>query len=93
MLTEKKKRKIGEKRKMSYEIIDSIQITCLQNFDNYQKSNPVKIPINSNKIVNYLLNYKTYKYTFIIENLLFSSSITNETKLIFKLCNGFSKAK
>ena len=41
---------------MSYEIIDIIQITGLQNFDNYQKLKPIEMPVDSNKIVDYLLN-------------------------------------
>ena len=47
----KKTQTIDEKRKMSYEIIDTIQITGLQNFDNYQKLNPVEISVDSNKIL------------------------------------------
>ena len=93
ILCTQKKKTIGEKRKMSYEITDSIEITGLQNFGNYQKLNPVEIRINSNKIVNYLLSYKKYKYRLIIENLLFSSSITNKTKLVFELCDGLSNTK
>ena len=78
---------------MSYEIIDYVQITGRQNFDNYQKLNPVEISIDSNKIVNYLLHYKKYKYRFVIENLLFSSSITNEIEIIFISFNGLNDAK
>ena len=78
---------------MSYEIIDTIKIAGLQNFDNYQKLNPVEISIDSNKTVNYLSNYKKYKFRFIIEYLLFSSSITNETELIFILCDVAKNAK
>ena len=51
-----KKETISKKRKMSYEIIDIIQITGLQNFDNYQKLKPIEMPVDSNKIVDYLLN-------------------------------------
>ena len=51
-----KKETISKKRKMSYEIIDIIQITGLQNFDNYQKLEPIEMPIDSNKTVDYLLN-------------------------------------
>ena len=40
-----------KKRKMSYEIIDTIQITGLCNFDNYQKLNSVEISIDSNKLI------------------------------------------
>ena len=32
---------------MSYEIIDTIQITGLQNFDNYQKLKPVEVSVDS----------------------------------------------
>ena len=56
LLCTEKKKTISKKRKMSYEIIDIVQITGLQSFDSYQKLKSVEIPIDSNKIVNYLLN-------------------------------------
>ena len=89
----KKKRNNHQKGKMSHEIIDIIQITGLRNFDNYQKLKSIEIPIDSNKIVDYLLNYKRYKYRFIAKNLLFSSRITNKTEIIFKSCDGLNDAK
>ena len=49
MHTQKKNNQ--KKRKMSYEIIDTIQITGLCNFDNYQKLNSVEISIDSNKLI------------------------------------------
>ena len=78
---------------MSYDIIDTIQIMGLQNFDNYQKLNPIEISVGTNKIIDYLSSYKKYKYRFFIENLLFSSNITNETKLIFILCDRLKNTK
>ena len=39
------------------------------------------------------LNKKKYKYRFIIKNLLISSSIKNNTQVIFLLCDGLKDAK
>ena len=93
ILCTEKNKMIVEKRKMSYEIIDTIRIMGLQNLDNYQKLNPLDISIGSNEVTDYLLSYKKYRYRFINENLLFSSSITNETELIFLSCDWLNNAK
>ena len=43
---------------MSHEIVNTIHILGLQNFDNYGRLNPVEIAIVSNKIIEMLSNYK-----------------------------------
>ena len=93
ILCTEKNQATGGKWKISYEIIDIIEITVLQNFDNYQKSNPVEISLGSNKIIDYLLSYKKFKFRFIIANFLFRLSITNEAELIFISCDGSNNAK
>ena len=50
ILCTEKNKMIVEKRKMSYEIIDTIRIMGLQNLDNYQKLNPLDISIGSNEV-------------------------------------------
>lgn len=96
MLCTKKKNKnktIEEKRTMLYEVIDTIHIAGLRNFENYQKLNPVETSIESNKIIESLLKYKKYKYRFVIESLLFSSRIQNDTKICFISCSIPNDAK
>ena len=43
--------------------------------------------------MNELFKYKKHKYGLIIKNLLFSSSIKNDTQVIFLLCDGLKDAK
>ena len=43
--------------------------------------------------MNELFKYKKYKYGLIIKTLLFSSSIKNDTQVIFLLCDGLKDAK
>ena len=61
ILRTKKSSTIGEKRKMQSEIVDTIPILGLQNFDNYSCLNPIEITINSNSITVTLPKYKRYK--------------------------------
>ena len=57
-------------------IIDEIKIEGFQNFQQYLKMNPINIQINDPEIQNKLLFYANrYKYRFIANSLLFSSSI------------------
>ena len=77
---------------MSCKIIDQIKIGGLQNCDTYDKLNLVDISIKDSK-VNFLSRYRGYKYRFVIDNLLFSSALTNNTNVIFVSCNGLNEAK
>ena len=78
---------------MSHEIVDTVRILGLQNFDDYGRLNPVEITIDSNKIIETLSNYKKYKFRFIIESLLFSTNLQNNTDVIFITCDGLMEAK
>ena len=79
---QKKKRKIGDKRIMTSEIIDTITIIGIQKIE-YSYINPVHIHIKSESIIRRLLLKKNNKYRFILKSLIFSSNITNDTDVIF----------
>ena len=56
--------------------IDEFKIEGFQNFQQYLKINPISIQITDAEIQNKLLFYANrYKYRFIANSLLFSSSI------------------
>ena len=75
------------------EIIKTVHVLELQNFINYERMNPVQITFDSNEIVEDLSKYKRFKYRFLIESLLFSSNLQNDTDVIFITCNGLSDAR
>ena len=77
---------------MPYEIIDYVKTGGLQNFDRNDKLNPVEISVKDSGVISYLSRYQRYKYHFIIDNLLFSSAVTNNTN-IFASFNGLNEAK
>ena len=89
MLRTKGKRKIGQKRPFNQEIIETIKIFGIQNTD-YNFLNPVYISIRSYHIKQQLTNFKKYRYRFVLESILFSSNINNETDVIFVTCDGLS---
>ena len=71
ILVSPKLNKIGEKRKMSYVIVDEVKIGGLNSFDKYDKLNPVEVSIRDSDVNTFLSKYsKNYKYRFIINNLL-----------------------
>ena len=65
---------------MLHEIVDTIHILGLQNFDDYGRLNIVEVTIDSNKIIETLSNYKKYEFRFIIEILLLSTNLQNNIK-------------
>ena len=67
---------------MLHEVTDTIHIAGLRNFENYLKLSPFETSIESNKIIGSLLKYKKYKYRLVIESLLFSSRIQNDTEIV-----------
>ena len=76
------------------QIKEEFIIEALQNFDQYNKINPISVRIIDPDIQNKLLFYsKKYKYRFIANSLLFSSSIKEDTKVIFITTNGLNDAK
>ena len=78
---------------MPHEIIDKVKIGVLQNFDTCYKLNPVDIAIRDSKANSFLARCRRYKYRFVMDNLLFSSALTNNTNAIFVSCNGLNEAK
>ena len=78
---------------MPHEIVDTVHILGLQNFDDHGRLNPEEITIDSNKIIETLSNYKKYRFRFIIESLLFSTNLQNNTDVIFITCNSLMEAK
>ena len=62
---------------MSNQIVDEIRIVGLQNYNVYEKLNPIEINIHVSEIQGKLSRYGTqqYKYCFIIDSLLISSSV------------------
>ena len=49
-LSMKPKRKVGSKRKMSYQLVDEFRIVALQNYNVDEKLNPIEINIRESKI-------------------------------------------
>ena len=79
---------------MERKIIDQVKIEGLQKFEQYSKINPVSIEINDPEILNKLRLYsKKYKFRFWANSLLFSSSIKEDTNVIFITTNGLNDAK
>lgn len=84
---------MGQKRQMSYQLINKIYVKALQKFDTYDKLNRIQISIKSNKITAALNRYKIYKYFFLVDSILFSSAVTNDTNVVFITCNELNEAK
>ena len=80
---------------MTYQIIDEIRIVGLQNYNIYEKLNPIEINIRDSEIQGKLSKYGTqrYKYCFIIDGLLISSLVVQNTNVILLICNGLSDAR
>ena len=79
---------------MQRRIIGEFKIEGVRNFANYSKINPINIQISNSEIQNTLAFYSSrYKYRFIANNLLFSSSIQQDTIALFLTTNGLNDAK
>ena len=92
ILATKKQKIIGRKRGMEVEIIDSINIIGIQN-NEYNFLNLIHININSDSVIQKLMIYKNNRYRFVLQSLLFSSNVENETDAIFLVSNGLNNAK
>ena len=86
MLRTKKQNRIGQKRNIGAEIIDTIHILGIQN-TKFIFLNPVPISINSNVIIQQLPKYKNHRYRFVLQSFLFSSNIENNTDVILLVSN------
>ena len=78
---------------MLQEIIKTVHVLGFQRFINYKRMNPVKITLDSNEIVEDLSKYRKFKYRFLIQSLLLSSNLQNDTDVIFIMCNDLSDAR
>ena len=82
---------VGQKRAINEQIIDSTEILGIQNSD-YNFLNPIYISITSNSLIQKLTKYIKYRYRFVLQSLLFSSNIENDTDAIFLTCDGLNNA-
>ena len=92
MLRTKKQNRIGQKRNIGAEIINTIHILGIQNTE-FNFLNPVHISINSDLIIQQLTKYKNHRYRFVLQSFLFSSNIENNTGVILLVSNGLNNAK
>lgn len=93
ILAKTKEKRIGQKRGISFEIIVTIIIRGLQQFDKYNKSNAIEIKIDGNKIIVDLAKYRKFNYRFLIDNFILSSAISNDSSVIFITANGLNETK
>ena len=77
---------------MNLEIIDTIRILGIQDKD-VNFLNPITISIRLDTVIQKLTKYKKYRYRFLLESLLFSSNIENNTDVILISCEGLSSPK
>ena len=72
-----------------------VTIEGLQSFDTYQKLNPLDIKITDNEIFKRLIfkENRKIKYRFIPNSILLSSSVQEETEVIFLTVSGLNEAK
>ena len=84
-----------EKDRKMPKIEKEITIEALQAFDKYQKLNPIEIQITDGDIFKELTLYKNakVKYKFVPNSILFSSSVQQETEVIFLAVNGLNEAR
>ena len=78
---------------MLEEIIKTVHVLGFQIFINYKRMSPVEITLDSNEIVEDLSKYRKFKYRFLIQSLLLSSNLQNDTDVIFIMCNDLSDAR
>ena len=80
---------------MSYQIVDEVRTVGLQNYNLFEKLNPIDINIHDSEIQGKLSRYGTqrYKYCFIIDSLLICSLVVQDTNVIFLICNGLNDAR
>ena len=83
---------IGQKRKVDFELVDEILILGIQNSE-FNVLNPIYVSISSDAIITKLQLYKNYRYRFILQSLLFSSNIVNDTDVIIITANGLNNTK
>ena len=80
---------------MSYQRVHEIRTVRLQNYNAYEKLSPTEINIRDSEIQWKSSRYgaQRYKYRFIIDSLLISSSVIQDANVIFLICNGLHDAR
>ena len=68
---------------------NSLKVNVLE----YDELNPVEVSIQNNEVNVYLNRFSRYKYRLTINNLLFSSSLTNDTNVISVSRNGLNDVR
>ena len=84
--------KTGQNRKM-VEVIDTVIVKDLQSYDKYSTLNPVEINLNSKYMSKIIDDYKGLTFEVILINVLFSSSIKNDTQNVFITCQNLDSSK
>ena len=82
----------GQKRKM-VDIVETLLIKALQSYDKYTILNSLEVNLRSNYLNQKINDYKSFVYEVMLKNILFSSSIKNETQNIFITCQNLNSAK
>ena len=90
--TNKKNKRMGEKRATSVQIIDTIRMLGIQDND-VNFLNPITISISSDTVIQKLTKYKKYRYRFLLESLLFSLNIKKRHRCNLISCEGLSDTK
>ena len=75
------------------EVIDTIIVKALQSYDKYSTLNPLEINLNSNYLSKIIHDYKGFTFEVRLTNVLFSSSLENDTQNIFIVCHNLNSAK
>ena len=75
------------------EVIDTIIVKALQSYDKYSTLNPLEINLNSNYLSKIIHDYKGFTFEVRLINVLFSSSLENDTQNIFIVCHNLNSAK
>ena len=78
---------MAKETKREMEVIDFIIIRGRQSNENEKTINPIEIKIKNDQIQNIFDKYKKCTVRFKTEDLLLSSSITNNTKKILLVTN------
>ena len=80
---------------MSCQLVDEFKTVGLQNYNVFEKLNPIEIDTRDRKIQEKLSRYGTqrYKYRFIVGSLLINSSVVQDVNVIFLIRSGCNDAR
>ena len=86
------KKIVWSKGKKSYQLVDEFRSVGLQNQNLDEKLNLIEINICDSEIQGKLSRYGTqrYKQCIIVDSLLISSLVVQDTNVIFLICNGLN---